>query len=96
MDDNTLMDKVKKLRSLKDETLGTKRAYTKTLNEHREKFKSLQEQCMDDYGIALKDLPQSIETDKLQLEKLIDKAISEYKDLVKKDEDESKWFENWA
>jgi hypothetical protein len=45
---------------------------------------------MDDYGIALKDLPQSIETDKLQLEKLIDKAISEYKDLVKKDEDESK------
>ena len=81
MDDNTLVDKVKKLRSLKDETLGTKRAYTKTLNEHREKFKSLQEQCLVDYGIALKDLPQSIETEK---------AISEYKDLIKKDEDESK------
>ena len=89
MDDNTLIDKVKKLRSLKDETLGTKRAYTKTLNEHRDKFKTLQEQCMNDYGIGLKDLPQSIETDKDQLEKLIEKAIQQYKDLIKKDEDES-------
>ena len=89
MDDNTLIEKVKKLRSLKDETLGKKRAYTKTLNENRDKFKTLQEQCMNDYGIGLKDLPQSIETDKDQLEKLIEKAIQQYKDLIKKDEDES-------